>query len=230
MNPSPGKIYLSDQRGLSETEIARRYFTFNFESYQNEFKVPFARLNALNDEMLAAGQSLHQAVAYDAQILIIPITGSVIVKSEILAKEVDVEEIVILDLPAGTTFDLLNPYPDNWINFLQIWINPREPITYPSIEAFGFNLESHKNKLFRIAGPIENSFKLSIGLFDGRQEDVYSTNGSAWAFFAFVLSGAFEMQGRLLHERDGLALWDANEIDVEALSNHAIILALEFPD
>ncbi len=229
MNTAPGKIYLSDQRGLSENEIARRYFTFNFESFQNQYKEPFAGLNAFNDEMLAAGQSLNDAAGYDVQILIIPITGSLIVKSGILEREVDVEEIATLNLPAGTAFELLNPYPDNWINFLQIWIDPREPVTYPCIEAFGFNLESHKNKLFRIAAPIENSFKLSLGLFDGRQDDLYSTNSPTSAFFAFVLSGAFEMQGRLLHERDGLALWNTSVIDLEALSNHAIILVLEFP-
>jgi len=43
----------------------------------------------------------------------------------------------------------------------------------------------------------------------------------------FVLEGAFEAEGRLLHSRDGLALWDTNEIEIEALSNDAIILLIE---
>jgi len=37
----------------------------------------------------------------------------------------------------------------------------------------------------------------------------------------------FEAEGRLLHERDGLALWDTVEIEMEALSNDAIILLIE---
>jgi hypothetical protein len=43
----------------------------------------------------------------------------------------------------------------------------------------------------------------------------------------FVLNGAFEAKGCLLHERDGLALWDTNEIEMEALSNDAMMLVIE---
>ncbi len=46
-------------------------------------------------------------------------------------------------------------------------------------------------------------------------------------FFAFVLAGAFETEGRLLHERDGLAIWDTDKIEMEALSNDAMILLIE---
>ncbi|WP_165699302.1 pirin family protein [Hymenobacter jejuensis] len=46
-------------------------------------------------------------------------------------------------------------------------------------------------------------------------------------FFAFVVAGAFEVEGRLLHERDGLALWDVQEVELEALSNDALVLVLE---
>jgi redox-sensitive bicupin YhaK (pirin superfamily) len=42
-----------------------------------------------------------------------------------------------------------------------------------------------------------------------------------------VIEGAFEVQDRLLHAKDGLAVWDTNEIDFEALSNDAILLLWE---
>ncbi len=36
------------------------------------------------------------------------------------------------------------------------------------------------------------------------------------------------MQGRLLHQRDGLALWNLKEpVDMEALSNEAIVMLVE---
>jgi len=35
------------------------------------------------------------------------------------------------------------------------------------------------------------------------------------------------VEGRLLHERDGLPLLDTSEIEMEALSNDAIILVIE---
>ena len=38
----------------------------------------------------------------------------------------------------------------------------------------------------------------------------------------------FEVQGRLLYPRDGLSLWnEANKMELEALSNDAILLLIE---
>ena len=48
-------------------------------------------------------------------------------------------------------------------------------------------------------------------------------------FFAFVIEGAFELEGRLLHARDGLALWNLEKIEWEALSGGAILLVLQVP-
>lgn len=36
-----------------------------------------------------------------------------------------------------------------------------------------------------------------------------TTNAAGRLFFGFVLAGAFEAAGRLLHEKHGLARWDA---------------------
>lgn len=47
--------------------------------------------------------------------------------------------------------------------------------------------------------------------------------------FIFVIEGAFEVQGRLLHARDGLALWDIEAAEMEVLSNDAVIMVIESP-
>jgi hypothetical protein len=40
-----------------------------------------------------------------------------------------------------------------------------------------------------------------------------------------ALAGAFEAEGRLLHEKDGRAPWDAPApVEIEALSNNALLL------
>lgn len=44
---------------------------------------------------------------------------------------------------------------------------------------------------------------------------------------AFVLQGTFEVENRLLEAKDGLALWNTANIELEALSNEAILLLLE---
>ena len=66
----------------------------------------------------------------------------------------------------------------------------------------------------------------SIGKFSVRGETIYkSSNGNY--YFLFVIAGAFEAEGRLLHERDGHALLDTNEIEIETLSNDAMMFMIE---
>ena len=72
-------------------------------------------------------------------------------------------------------------------------------------------------------------FSISIGKFDGRGETTYRVKNKDAGLFVFVLEGAFEVQGTLLHARDGLALWETDEVEMEALSNDAIILLVELP-
>jgi quercetin 2,3-dioxygenase len=70
-------------------------------------------------------------------------------------------------------------------------------------------------------------FQLSIGKFSGRGDTTYTLNEKGAGLFLFVIEGAFEADGRLLHPRDGLALWDTEKVEIEALSNDAIIVAIE---
>lgn len=70
-------------------------------------------------------------------------------------------------------------------------------------------------------------FALSIGQFGGRSETIYNLKDKKNAFFTFIIAGAFEINGRLMHPRDGLALWDINSIEIEALSPEATLLCLE---
>jgi len=45
--------------------------------------------------------------------------------------------------------------------------------------------------------------------------------------YCFVLAGTFEIDGRLLHNRDGIALTATEKIEMEALSDHALLLTVE---
>lgn len=66
---------------------------------------------------------------------------------------------------------------------------------------------------------------VQIGRFAGRAGTTCALPGGA-TFFAFVLAGAFELAGQLLHTGDGLALWDTSIVELEALSNEAVVITL----
>ncbi|MGI4020642.1 MAG: hypothetical protein ACRYFA_03990 [Janthinobacterium lividum] len=230
---SPGQIYLADQRGLAETNSFRRYCTFNYAAYFAEHRKPFGKLEVFNDEILAAKQASDFNIKQAAYIVLIPVTGEIIFEdAQGKVTTVDVGEIFVSHQLKNSSFKILNPYEADWINFLYLQVQANEEASNPVAKTFSFDFDATPNALIKVvSGEKETTqtlpFNMYMGRFDGRSDTVFTMQNSSSKLFAFVIAGAFEFQGRLLHERDGLALWDLHEADLEALSNNAVVLMLE---
>lgn len=221
MQLSPGKIFLADDRGCSQNSTRQLFSTFNFGDYQHEHKGPFGSLHTFNDVMLAAAATITKSATVTGILLLLPITGSVICNQT----EIEPGQILVVPVAAGYAYQLTNPYPADWINLLWVEI---ETNNLPQTDAlmFNFDIEHTANCLVPAITDEALPFAAHIGRFGGRQEAVYPVK-PGHQLFAFVLAGAFELQNRLLHERDGLALWGTDTVEAEALSNDAVLLLLE---
>lgn len=228
---SPGKIFPAYERGLTQTNGLQRYSTFNFGTYYNENKEPVSSLYAFNDESLAGLQSVETVVEEPSYIAIIPVTGALEYEVTQGSKEmIDVGEIYVCLASAHSVIKVTNPYEGDWINYLQLHIKAPVYAGDAFVRVFDFDIEATPDDLTGVVSAADElPFLMSIGRFEGRKETLYKPRANAQVF-AFALAGAFEIQGRLLHERDGLALWDTAEIDMEALSNNALMLIIETPD
>ncbi|MDQ4140772.1 MAG: hypothetical protein M3142_09630 [Bacteroidota bacterium] len=235
MKQTPGKIYLAEQRGIAETAKSIRFSTFNFNDFYQEHKQPIGSLYLVNEEILAGSQSLITKVEQDSHIVIIPLAGAVqIYLSEDNFKMVDVGEVLVITAPANQFLCLANPYDHDIIHFLQFALKTDNFLNTTNSQLFQYKFEELENQLAAIIpegtkGNVSPGFpfSLNLGRFDGRREATYQMQDIKSICFAFVLSGAFEAQGRLLHEKDGLALWDTEELEFEALSNNAILFVIE---
>ncbi|GAB3226181.1 pirin family protein [Hymenobacter seoulensis] len=230
MRHTPGKMYLAEQRGLAESAQHRRYSTFSFGSFQHEHKGAFGGLFGLNEETLATSHSLELVAEQASHLLVIPITGGVkVTASPGYAALVHVEEIQLLTLPAQSTVQFTNPYDTELISFLHLWLTA-EPEASFSDHIYTFEAPEIANTLTEVVAAEVGSalpFSLSLGRFAGRHEAIHTLRGANRQLFVFVLAGAFEVAGRLLHEKDGLALWETSEIELEALSENALVLVLD---
>ncbi len=235
----PGKIYLADQRGLLETSQFRRQSTFNFGVYQQEHKEPFGRLYGLNEEWLAGGKQVEFLVEHDSYVVLLPITGGIEFSTGGGASgPCEAEQVTTIAAPAGTVLRLQNPYADEVVGLLHLWVQATAPLTPPhpaTALTTVFDAELIADQLYELIGARTQAdppalpnlpFRLSLGRFMGRHEAVYKVEASN-TVFAFIIAGAFELEGRLMHEKDGVALWDVSEFELEALSNHALVLVLE---
>jgi redox-sensitive bicupin YhaK (pirin superfamily) len=223
-----GKIFLAEERGHNEVEWFRSYNTFNFGQYQREHKTPFGPLYVLNDDTLAGGKSITMTIEADSEIVLIPVVGAITYKDSLgNTNIIESGECQVITVPKDTTIQIGNPYDNELVNFLQLWFyKPCEELNTPQLVPF--DIVNYKNRLVPI--PVGNTpFKYGIGKYAGREESVYQLSNARNGLFAFVIQGAFEVQYRLLHPRDGLALWEADAVEWEALSNEAILLVIEMP-
>lgn len=216
------KIFLAEERTVTETEWFRSYNTFNFGSFYNQYKTPVEKLYVCNDETLAGGKNFLLTVEEDTMLVLLPLVGTVnFIKDESAAIPVNSGEVFCIFLNAGEQFELVNPYPNELINFLQLWIKTEENNNLLT-HLHSFNIDGSKNNLLTINLPVP----VSIAKLDGRKEITYKPLKENSCVFAFAIQGAFETEGILMHPRDGVAFWNYKQLEMEALSNDAIIFLL----
>ena len=223
-----GKIFLAEERGHHERDWFRSYNTFNFGQYQQEHKTPFGPLYILNDDTLAGGKGITMATEADSLLLLIPVVGAITYSDNYgQTNTIEAGECPLYATPKDTLVQIGNPYQNELVNFLQIWFYTTGVEADNGPQIIPFDLVNKTNQLVPI--PVNSTYKFNIGKYKGREESSYKLSDTRNGLFAFVIQGAFEVQYRLLHPRDGLALWEAESVEWEALSNEAILLVMEIP-
>lgn len=221
---SPAQIYKSHLRGHTEDGSHRVYAIFNFDDFYSPDRKPFGQLLAVNDETLAPETTLKRKLHDKESIVIVPLVGAIEYIADNKKQAIIPGEAWIIPAAENNTISIKNPYDDELVNFLYIVFSAPLSASIPVVE---IKLEEG-NVLHPFAGNFGGVF-CYMGIYDGRKEDVYKVKKAGHGLFVFVINGAFEVLGRLLEERDGLALWDVEEVDFEALSGNAILLIMEVP-
>lgn len=222
MDSSKAKIFLADQRGCTQTTLHRSYHTFNYRGYQNKHREPFETLRTLNDETLAPGESAHFSVQQHQEILIIPLVGACECKTGSALYKVEAGQVFHGYTKPEQELVITNPYQEELINYLYLEIDYHEIVENKVAEV---PIEREFNRLHPIK--MSSGSSAFVGIFGGREEAELKFDVRDKFLFAYIIDGAFEVNNRLLHQRDGLALWHTDRIEFEALSNNAIILVLD---
>ncbi len=230
MDITTEKIYLADQRGLTETSIIKRYSTFNFDKYYNQHKEPFGDLFICNDEFLAGRKMTFFLSKEDSYQIFMPITGGIDILQGDREFAVETGQTQVLNLGKGEVLEISNPNSTDTINYIQLGLKTDLFLLKASEMLFSFDLKNSQNQLINIISSPKLPFRLTSGFFAGHKEAIYQSKSSQNKSYAFIIDGTFEVEGKLLHARDGLAHSDLEQIKLKALSDDAIIFMLEmFP-
>lgn len=228
LSKTKATIYLADQRGCSQEDWFRSFHIFNAGKYFQESRRPFGNLKTFNDTTLKGEHTLVRYTKEDTVIMLLPVVGALNVR--IGTEEyilTDVGETFTAAVPKDSIVEIVNPYEDELINFLEIWYT----VPAGNIVSTGkvlFDLDNRKDILVPLApDALCSGATPCMGKFNGRGEGIFTPADNASGVFVFVLEGAFEVANRLMHACDGLALWEVEAVEFEALSNNAIILFIE---
>jgi len=227
------QIYLSSNRGCTQTEGFRSFHTFNFGDYKSEGREAFGRLIAFNEETLTSEKSNNILVKTPTEILLIPTVGGLELIDR-YGESVFVnagETFLFLAFPESR-FTILNPYLSETINYLQLHIKPefyyaglsQENIYNESITSFSLEERNIMKPVFSGGGKNVAGF---MGKYGGRQEDEFVLKNPDNGTFIYIVQGAFEVQNRLLEVGDALSLLNVETVEFEALSDDGIILVVE---
>lgn len=227
---SPAKIFLADQRIMNETRSFRSFQSIGNEPGIDPGKPCFGDLVSFNDILLAPGQSLQVAPPQDGTLILLPLYGAVEWKTEGSGPQLlAASQVLNGRVKKEEKYLLKNPLNDTVVNYLDIRL-AIQPDSGTDFKLAEMDLNTFMNVLVQVlaGGQLSGeNWRISLGKFSGRGETVYERRDPENGIFVFVIEGAFEVEGRLLHSRDGLALWNTDSADIEALSNDALLLILE---
>ncbi len=220
-------IYLSEQRGCTQTDTFRSFHTFNFGSFFDENKTPFGNLQAFNEDTLMPNAVVKQKIDPQTTVIFLPIFGTIEVKNDFHTEGsfVTVGEAYFYTTVDEEDIEICHPFDAGMVSYLQIRLQNTDNQPFNTSNETAFDFKNAKNQLLPYFSN-QTNFGF-IGQYDGRKESVYTLKNPQNGIFVFVIEGVFEVQNRLLHARDGLALPDISEIELEALSNDAVVLLLE---
>ncbi len=223
---SESVIYLGDERGITRSSSYESFHTFNFGSYQKEYRNPFMGLTVFNEDMLKPRSMLTYSVPENYFVFVLPVVGGI----EFKIKEndsitfIEAGQQLIINVKEASQLILVNPYQTGSVSFICCWF--RSERTGSDTHAISsFDLEGSQNKLVCLFST--EVVKAHLGKFAGRQDFVLKLDKDHSSIFAFVIEGAFEFQNRLLQPKDALSINSVLEVEFEALSNGAIVLIFE---
>src|SRR6476620_4582060 len=130
------------------------WHTFSFAGYYDPSRMHFGVLRVLNDDTVAPGMGFGKHSHDNMEIISIPLEGDLKHQDSMGTKAViKQDDIQIMSAGTGVAHSEKNKNSDKPVNFLQIWVFPKEQNIAPRYDQRTFNEADKHNKLATIVSP-----------------------------------------------------------------------------
>lgn len=229
-------IFPAAERGIKDIGWLRSHFFFSFSDFQNPCRSAFGTLLAFNDDFVQSDKGFGVHPHMNMEIISVMLSGSMNHKDSLGYSNVVHEDWVqIMSAGSGLRHEEYNVGADE-VNFLQIWIQPKQQNINPRYQFRHFPKSNRKNQLKVIVSQeeglehcwINQNAKLSLGLYDAGQQIDYVFNPTNKCLFVFAINGRLEVAGQLLGERDAIGIWATDRVPI-ACADDCEFLIIETP-
>jgi quercetin 2,3-dioxygenase len=230
-------VHRSDSRGNADHGWLKSRHTFSFAEYHDSERVRFGLLRVLNDDHVEAGMGFGTHPHDNMEIISIPLKGALAHKDSTGNEHViNTGDVQIMSAGSGLYHSEYNASKKDEVNFLQIWVFPKERDIEPRYEQKTFDTAGRKNKFQTVVSPEKNSGTVwinqdayfSLANLDKDVNVNYGIKHKGNGVYIFVLEGAIEAAGEKLEKRDAIGIEETDSIDIKAGENSEI-LVIEVP-
>lgn len=147
-------IHKADTRGRSLYDWLDSHHTFSFDEYFDSERINFGALRVLNDDRVAPGKGFQTHPHKNMEIVSIPLRGKLEHgDSKKNSRVITVGDIQVMSAGTGIFHSEINGSTTEPVEFLQIWIMPRERNTHPAYNDYSIRELERKNELVPIVSP-----------------------------------------------------------------------------
>ncbi|MGF1534707.1 MAG: pirin family protein [Bernardetiaceae bacterium] len=230
-------LHLADSRGHVDFGWLQSYHTFSFGSYHNPERIHFGALRVLNDDTVAPGRGFATHAHQNMEIISIPLEGDLEHKDSLgnqtLIHQGDVQ---VMSAGTGVRHSEYNKNRDRPVKFLQIWLIPNQQNVAPRYGQITLKASAMHNRLAQILSPkpdddgvwVHQRAWFHLGNLDAGLRLPYTWKSPQNGLYLFVIRGRVQVGEQVLEQRDGMGIWETEQIDITA-QTAAYILLMEVP-
>jgi len=226
-------FHKADTRGVAERGWLSSRHTFSFADYHNPERMQFGLLRVINDDVIQPTKGFGTHPHENMEIISIPITGELRHHDSMgNTQHIKAGEVQIMSAGTGITHSEYNGSDSEVVNFLQIWVIPKELDIEPRYDQKLFSRAQRQGQFENIVSPDQNDGGVWInqdawfwlGDFKAGQSDTYSIKRSGNCVYFFVLEGSVALASEQLGRRDGIGIDDATRVDFEATEDCQLLV------
>jgi redox-sensitive bicupin YhaK (pirin superfamily) len=230
-------LHRSESRGRADHGWLQSRHTFSFAEYHDPERMGFGALRVINDDIVAPGSGFGTHAHENMEIISIPLRGSLRHKDSMGNIQVIRQgEVQIMSAGSGISHSEHNASESDPVNFLQIWVIPKQRDIVPGYDQQAFPTETREDRFQTVvardfedgAVRINQDAWFSLGDFSAGHRESYRLRDEGHGVYILVLEGEVEVAGERLGRRDGLGITEAGELEISATTD-CQLLVMEVP-